>query len=101
MSEEPTGEEDEVHDTNKEVEEAFGAQVEWKVQDEDPPAKTLDDWVAVLCEGEPEPCAEAVEAIANMGEAVLPALRALQSDVNPDLVVDVNKAIRLIEDTLS
>ena len=75
----------------------IGGQAEWEIVDA-PVEKTFDDWVAVLRGGEPAACEEAVEAISEMGADVLPQLQALLSDSNPDLVVDVKKAIKLIED---
>lgn len=69
----------------------------WDVTDPPPPEKTFEDQVAVLRAGVPARCEEAVEEIARMGPDVLPRLRALLEDENADLVVDVKKAIRLIE----
>ncbi len=74
---------------------------EWQVTDPPPPEKTFDDHLATLRGGKPAACAEAVEAISQMGADVLPQLKALLDDPDADLVVDVKKAIRLIEDALA
>jgi len=83
-------------------EEALPAErIPWEVDDEAPAEKDFDDWIAVLRGGDPDACEEAVDALSDMGPPILPRLKALLDDDNPDLVVDVKKAIKLIEDTLA
>ncbi len=72
----------------------------WKVPaDEEPGVVTPDPaaLIAVLHEGDPIQCEEAIEQLAEIGEEALPLLQeALEGD-NPDVRIDAAKAIALIK----
>ncbi len=65
-----------------------------EVVEERPDVDTL---IEVLRSGEPGPCRKAVADLVAHGEAALPALRAAAEEGDPDLRIDAERAIELIE----
>lgn len=90
-----------------EDEEEDGEHVEYDPAGPDPweaelgetePLRDVDTLVAVLRQGEPGPCRQAIQDLVAHGAGALPALRAAAAEDDPDLRIDAERAIGLIEE---